>query len=130
MKHWLILLYLVVLGTCSSNPVVPTPKFLGLLEVHIEGIGEGSVRTASARFVDVMNARTSRSATVLPVNGTAAVNDIQVTRRDVGFLDDDTNALRYVTSHFNLLQWQLNRRESYESRTTPQHHIKSRASNQ
>ena len=107
MKRILVAISLVLLGACSSNITTPEPtsKFMGLLEVHFEGIGEGGVANASARFVDPSSVRSgvqTRVATIIPINGTNAVNDVQFVKRQVSFLDDDTNNTRYVMSRFEL----------------------------
>ena len=102
----IIALMTVLLGACSSNPELPTHKFLGLLEVRVEGIADGAVTNATARFVDpssLSSGLQTRSATVLPINGTNAGNDVQLVRRQVSFLDDDVNAVRYVQSRFELI---------------------------
>jgi uncharacterized delta-60 repeat protein len=105
MKQIFAAISLVLLGACSSSIPEPTQKFMGLLEVHFEGIGENGTATASARFVSPSSLKSgvqSRVATVLPINGTNAVNDVQFVKRQVSFLDDDTNAIRYVLSRFEL----------------------------
>ena len=103
-KYILAISSLVLLGACSSTPEQPAAKFMGLLEVHIQGIGEGSTATASARFVDPSSlGQTSRGATVKPINGTAAANDVQFIRRQVNFSDDELNARRLVTGRFELI---------------------------
>ena len=104
LKSMLAISSLILLGACSSTPEQPAAKFMGLLEVHIQGIGEGGTATASARFVDPSSlGQTSRGATVKPINGTSAVDDVQFVRRQVSFSDDELNARRLVTGRFELI---------------------------
>jgi uncharacterized delta-60 repeat protein len=102
----------------TGKPTITTPQpgqtnpnskaKLGLLEIHIEGIGPGATPTASARFVQ--NIATpgkngqlgAKSIDVLPVKGLNALDDIEFERRNVSFLDDDPAGVRYVLSSFNL----------------------------
>jgi uncharacterized delta-60 repeat protein len=108
----LILTAVTALIACSSpnpNPISnkETPKkFLGLLEVRVEGIGQGLVGTASAKFVEPSSLNTNlsaKAATVIPVNGSSAVNDVQFFQTKVGVLDDDLSSNRFVSSQFVLI---------------------------
>jgi uncharacterized delta-60 repeat protein len=108
----LILTVVTALIACSSptpSPISnkePQKKFLGLLEVRIEGIGQGSTGTASAKFVEPSSLHTGLSAkvaTVIPVNGSGAVNDLQFYQSKVGVLDDDLSNTRFVSSQFVLI---------------------------
>jgi uncharacterized delta-60 repeat protein len=106
----LILTAVTALIACSSPTPIsnkePTKKFLGLLEVRIEGTNPGSTGTASAKFVEPssLNANLSaKAATVIPVNGSSAVNDVQFFQTKVGVLDDDLSSTRFVSSQFVLI---------------------------
>jgi uncharacterized delta-60 repeat protein len=105
---------LATLAACTSNPTATTPittvstaksKFVGLLEVSVEGIGDGGRGTATAKFVNPASLRPNLSAktvTVVPVNNTNALDDIQFASRYVSFLDNDASGTRYVTNQFEI----------------------------
>jgi uncharacterized delta-60 repeat protein len=122
MKHLFAIastITLAILVACSGNSD-PSPtvtvvsaspqKFLGLLEIRIEGQSNGlnatSSGTASARFINPNSLKgglKAQSATVYDLNGTSAINDVQFTTRQVSFLDDDSTNERYVFSSFDLI---------------------------
>jgi uncharacterized delta-60 repeat protein len=104
----------IAIAACStSNTDAPTttvstsqPKFVGLLEVQITGIGEGGTPTSSARFVDPASLKPglkAKTVTVVPVNGTNAPGDVEFISRSVGFFDDDSTTQRYINSTFELV---------------------------
>jgi hypothetical protein len=118
MKHVFAItsIAIAVLVACSSNEVAnPTvtvvsqaQKFVGLLEVRVNGIGEMGNPTSSARFINPASLKSGLNAktiTVEPVNGTNALNDIQIINSNVTFTDDDraTPAQRYINSSFELI---------------------------
>lgn len=77
-------------GTPDAKPDV---KILGLLEVRVEGIGDGGTPTATAQFVrppsDTLSAQ---SSVVVPDTG------IVFERTRVAFVDDDVTNTRYVST--------------------------------
>jgi uncharacterized delta-60 repeat protein len=104
----------IAIAACTSNlESTPTttvttsqPKFVGLLEVQISGIGEGGTPTSTARFVDPASVKPglkAKAVSVVPVNGTSALNDVQFVQRSVGFFDDDSTTTRYINNTFELI---------------------------
>ncbi len=104
------LVLLLVLAACNAQPQQtgdpPDKPFLGLLKVTVTGIGEAATPSATAEFVNPASLEVSgQAATVVPVNGTTALNDVQFTRSAVNFSDDDSNLAaptRYVYTTFAL----------------------------
>ena len=107
-----ILASLIVIVTACSTPDTSSPPptaerssgILGLLEVTITGLGEGTTPTATAAFVRADSAHLGpQSATVVPVNGANAPGDVFISPGTVGVFDDrSTPASRYVQTSFNL----------------------------
>ncbi|SMB86075.1 hypothetical protein [Deinococcus hopiensis] len=86
-----------------STPGPPVPgkptseDIVGLLEIKIEGIGEGAPAKAEARFISPTSLKlTDQSSTAVTDTG------LNFTRTRVAFVDDETQGTRYVTSVFDL----------------------------
>jgi uncharacterized delta-60 repeat protein len=108
---------MAVLAACSSSPNShPTStvmnaqpqKIVGLLEVKIQGIGDGGTPFSSARFVDPASLKPGLQAKtfdVYPVNGSNAINDVQIVSANTSFFDDDRASppQRYISSSFDLV---------------------------
>jgi uncharacterized delta-60 repeat protein len=104
-----------LLALVGCNPAQPQPNpaqpALGLLEVTISGLGDGSSPTATAQWITGASAEpgvSGQAATVVPVSGTANLNDVQLITRLVSAEDDELNAKRYVRATFNLVNRSTN----------------------
>jgi uncharacterized delta-60 repeat protein len=119
MKHVLAIstITLAVLAACSSNlnsnPVVTVvtaqpQKFVGLLEVRISGVGDTGTPASSATFVSSSSLKSglnAKTVTVIPVNGSSALNDVQIIPATTSFFDDDRSnpPQRFINSSFDLI---------------------------
>lgn len=102
MQRWILFGLLLLLAACSSEKATNPPEtpILGLLKVTITGVGEGATADAKAEWVK--GGVSGQSATIVPVTGTSALNDVQFSRGTVNFSDDDRTSTRYVFSTFDL----------------------------
>lgn len=106
---------LMLLAGCASTPPPPnvpipaTPptgpvahpgvKIVGLLELRVQGAGEGGALSATATFIHPPQDRlSSQTSTAVPIVNAADVFE----RSRVVFLDDDQTNTRYVTSIFSI----------------------------
>jgi hypothetical protein len=99
----ILMLVLAGCGKTTQTPNQPEQDIIGLLKVTISGIGEGASPTAVAEWVQPTGELSSQAATVVGVNGTSALNDVQLIRRLVSFDDDDVAGRRYVRATFDLV---------------------------
>ena len=116
----LIAVFAVALVACQSTPLSTaetsagaSKKVIGLLEVRLEGIGEGATPMAAARFVDpasLVGKVTTQAVTSYPYY---TDTNLAFNRRQVAFADSNdgasttdintTGAVRYLSATFDIV---------------------------
>lgn len=102
----------VVSNTPNNTVTGPSRNILGLLEVRIDGMGEGLTPTASAKFVNPQGVEGGLQAKAITSYPLYTDTNLAFQRRTVAFLDTDdylattdpntTGASRYITATFGI----------------------------